>query len=227
MYSIHNEGKSVVAEIFIRTLKNKIFKHMTAISKNVCFDVLDYIANKYNNIIHRIIKVTPIDVEDNTYIDSKKEVNDKDPKFKVGDHVRISKYKNIFAKGYTPNWSEEVFVVNKIKNTVPWTYVINDLNGEEIIGTFYEKELQKANQKEFRKEKVIRRKGDKLYVKWKGYNVHLIVGLIKKIWCDSNVLQCIKRSKFFTKPFEPFGGDINVTVDLSNYATKTKKSDTC
>ena len=143
---------------------------MTAISKNVCFDVLDYIANKYNNIIHRIIKVKPIDVEDNTYIDSKKEVNDKDPKFKVGDHVRISKYKNIFAKGYTPNWSEEVFVIKKVKNTVPWTYVINDLNGEEITGTFYEKELQKTNQKEFRIEKVIKRKGDKLYVKWKGYN---------------------------------------------------------
>ena len=89
----------------------------------------------------------PIDIKDNIYVDSKKEVNDKDRKFKVGDDVRISKYKNIFAKGYTPNWSEEVFVVSKIKNTVPWTYVINDLNGEEIIGTFYEKELQKTNQK--------------------------------------------------------------------------------
>ena len=112
----------------------------------------------------------PVDVKDNTYVDSKKEVNDKDPKFKVGDHARISKYKNIFAKGYTPNWSEEVFVANKIKNTVSSTYVINDLNGEEITGIFYEKELQKTNQKEFRKEKVIKRKGDKLYAKWKGYN---------------------------------------------------------
>ena len=150
MYSIHNEGKSVVAEIFIGTLKNKIFKHMTAISKNVCFDVLDYIVNKYNNIIHRIIKMKPVDVEGNIYIDSKKEVNDKDPKSKVGGHVRIFKYKTVFAKGYPPNWSEEVFVVNKIKNTVPWTYVINDLNSEEITGTFYEIELQKTNQKEFR-----------------------------------------------------------------------------
>ena len=101
---------------------------------------------------------------------SKEEVNDKDPIFKVGDHVRISKYKNIFSKGYTPNWSEKNFVVNKIKNIVPWTYVINDLNGKEITGTFYEKELQKTNQKEFRIEKVIKRKGDKLYVKYKGYN---------------------------------------------------------
>ena len=88
----------------------------------------------------------PAEVKDNTYIDFKKEVNDKDPKFKVGDHVRISKYKNIFAKGYTPNWSEEVFVIKKVKNRVPWIYVINDLNGEEIIGTLYEKELQKTNQ---------------------------------------------------------------------------------
>ena len=82
-----------------------------------------------------------------------KKVKDKDPKFKVGDHVRISKYRNIFTKGYIPNWSEEVFVVSKIKNAVPWTYVINDLNGEEIIGTFYKKELQKTNQKEFKIKK--------------------------------------------------------------------------
>ena len=93
----------------------------------------------------------PIYVKDNTYIDSielrsRKKVNDKDPKFKVGDHVKISKHKNTFAKGYTPNWSEEVFVIKKVKSTVPWTYVIHDLNGDEIIGTFYEKELQKTNQ---------------------------------------------------------------------------------
>ena len=92
----------------------------------------------------------PVDVKDNTYIDFEKEVNDEDPKFKIGDYVRISTYKNIFAKRYMPNWSDEVFIISKIKNTVPWTYVTNDLNGEQIIGTFYEKELQKANQKEFR-----------------------------------------------------------------------------
>ena len=103
MHSIYNKGKSVVAERFIRTLQNKIFKHMTAISKNVYFNVLDDIVNRYNNTVHRTIKMKPIDVKDNTYVDSKKEVNDKYPKLKVGDHVRISKYKNIFAKGYTPN----------------------------------------------------------------------------------------------------------------------------
>ena len=107
---------------------------------------LDDMVDECNNTYHTTIKVKPVDVKDNTYIDFKTKVNDKDPKFKAGDHVRISKYKNIFAKGYTPNWSEEVFV-SKIKNTVPWTCVINDLNGEEIIGTFYEKELQKTNQK--------------------------------------------------------------------------------
>ena len=100
----------------------------------------------------------PVDVKDNTYIDFKKEVNDKDPKFKVGDHVRISKYKNIFSKGYTPNWSEEIFVIEEVKNTVPWTCVINDINGDEIIGKFYEKQLQKTNQQEFMIEKVIRKR---------------------------------------------------------------------
>ena len=118
-----------------------------------------------NTITHITIKMKPIDVKDNTYINTSKEINNKDPKFKVGDYVRISKYKNIFAKGYMPNWSEEVFVIKKVKNTVLWTYVINDLNGEKIIGTFSQKELQKTNQEEFRIEKVIRRKGDKLYVK--------------------------------------------------------------
>ena len=97
MYSIHNEGKSVVTERFMRTLKNKIYKYMTAISKNVYIDKLDDIVNEYNNTHHRTIEMKPADVEDNTYIDFEKEVNNKDPKFKVGDYVRISKYKNIFA----------------------------------------------------------------------------------------------------------------------------------
>ena len=133
-------------------------------------DKLDDIVKEYNNKYHTSIKMKPADVKDNTYINVKKETNDKNPRFKVGDHVRISKYKNIFAEGYMSNWSEEIFVIKKIKNTVPWTDVINDLNGEEIIGTFYEKELQGTNQQEYRIEKIIKKKGDKLYVKWKGYN---------------------------------------------------------
>ena len=135
MYSAHNEGKSIVAERFIRTL-NKIYKHMTSISQKVYIDKLDDIVNEYNNTYHRTIKMKPIDVKNNTYINIDKEVNDKDPKFQVCDHVRISNHKNIFAKGYTPNRSEEIFVIKGIKNTVPWMYVINDLNGEEIIGRF-------------------------------------------------------------------------------------------
>ena len=126
MSSTFNEGKSVVAERFIRTLKNKFLKHMTAISKNVYFNVLNDIAGKYNNKIHRTIKMKPIEVTDYYYAEYNEEFNKKSPKFKVDDHVRISKYKNIFAKGYFPNWSEEVFIVNKIKNTVPWTYTISD-----------------------------------------------------------------------------------------------------
>ena len=127
----------------------------------------------------------PVHAEDNTYIDSiesrsSKEVNNKNPKYKLGDYVRISKYKNIFAKGYTPNWSEEVFIIEKVKNTVLWTYVINDLNSDEIVGTFDEKELQKANQQELRIEKVIKRKSDKLYVKWKVYDSSFNSGINKK-----------------------------------------------
>ena len=112
----------------------------------------------------------PINIKDNTYINFEKEVNNKDPKFKVGDYIRISKYKNAFAKAYMPNWSEEVFIISKIKYTVPWTHVINDLNGKEITGSFYEKELQKPNHQKFRIEKILKRKGNKLYLKWKDYD---------------------------------------------------------
>ena len=151
---------------------------MTAISKNIYIDALEDIVSKYNNTIHRTIKMNPIDITSDFYAEYNEDSNKKDPKFKAGDHARISKHKNIFSKGYDPNWSEEVFIINKIKNTVPWTYAINDLNGEEITGSFYEKELQKTSQKEFRIEKVLQKKGDKLYVKWKGY-VHLF-----NIWLD-------------------------------------------
>ena len=167
MYSTFNEGESVVAERFIRTLKNKIYKHMITISKNVYFNVLDNIVNRYNNTVHRSIKMKSAN---GSYAEYNKESNKKSPKFKVNDHVRISKYKNIFAKGCVPSWSEEVVVLSKIKNTVPWGYVINDLNGEEIKRSFYEKELRKTNQKEFRIEKIIKRKGDRLYVIWKEYD---------------------------------------------------------
>ena len=113
MFSTHNERKSVVAERFIRILKNKISKHMTAISKNVYFDVLNDIVDEYNNTYYRTIKMKPVDVKSDYFAEYNEESNEKDPKFKVLDHIRISKYKNIFAKGYPPIWSEEIFVVKK------------------------------------------------------------------------------------------------------------------
>ena len=138
MYSTYNEGKSAVAERFIRTLKNKIFKHMTAVSKNVYFDVLDDIVDKYNNAVHRTIKMKPIDVKSDSYAEYNEDFN---------------KYKNIFAKEYIQNWSEKVFVLTKIKNTVTGTYLLSELNSEKIPGSFYEKELQRTCQEKFRIEK--------------------------------------------------------------------------
>ena len=153
MYSTFNEGKSVVAERFIRTLKNKLYKHMTATGKNIYYDVLDDVVNEYNNNKQNIIKMKPKDVKIDTtkssaiarnkrvYID---EYNEKSARYNARDRVRISKFKNIFAKGYTPNWSTEIFIVDKINDTVQYTYNLKDLNGEEIIGSFYDRELQKT-----------------------------------------------------------------------------------
>ena len=123
--------------------------------------MLDDTVNKYNNTVHKNIKMKPINVTSDFYAEYNKDFNKEDPEFKVGDHVRISKYNNFFTKVYTGNWSEEVFVINKIINTVLWTCVINDLNAEGIPGSFYEKELQKTSQEKFRIEKVLKRKGDK------------------------------------------------------------------
>ena len=117
MHSTYNEGKSVVAEIFVKTLKSKIYKHMTTIANNVYFNVLDDILKKYNSTFNSSIKIKPKDVTDSSFVKYVEESNKKDPKFKIGDHVRISKYKNVFAKDYTPNWNEEIFVINKIQNS--------------------------------------------------------------------------------------------------------------
>ena len=143
VFSIHNEVKTVVAEGFIRTLKTKIYKYLTSMSKNVYIDKLDDIVGEYHNTYHRTIKMKPVDVKDNTHIDFEKEFNDKNRKFKIGDHVKISKYKNIFTKGYTKNWSENLFVIKKVKKTDPWTYVINELNVGEIVGKILRKRTAK------------------------------------------------------------------------------------
>ena len=164
IYSADNEGKSVLLKDPLGPCKIKFILYMTSISKNVFIDKLDDRVNKYKYTCHSTIKMKSIDIKQNTYIQSSKEINDKSPKFKIRDNVKISKF-NVFGRGYIPNWSEEVFIIKEVKNTVPWTYAICGLNGDEIVGTFYEKELQKTIQKELRVEKVIKGKGNKLYVK--------------------------------------------------------------
>ena len=124
MYSTHNEGKSAVTERLVRALKNEIHKYMTSGSQNVYIDKLDDIVNEYNNTYHSTIKIKPVDIKSSTYIDFAVENNEKDPNVEVGDHVKISKYENIFAKTYSPNWYEKVFVIKKVKNSVPRTNIV-------------------------------------------------------------------------------------------------------
>ena len=141
---------------------------MTVASKNVYFTFLEDIVNKYKYTYHKTNEMKSVDVKSTSYTENNVDSNEKDPKFEVGDHVRMSKYENIFVKGFAPNWTKNVFVIKKVKNTVPWTYVINNLNGEWFSGTSYEKELQKTNQEIFTTKKGIKRKRNKLYVKWRG-----------------------------------------------------------
>ena len=183
---------------------------MTSVSKTVYIDILDGIINKNSNIYHRTIKMKPGDVKSNAYIDFSKEMDDKNPKIDINDNVRTSRYKNISAKDYTQILSEEVFMIEKGKNTVPWTYVINDLNGEEVFGTLYKNELQKTVQ-EFRIEKVIKKKDDKLYVKWKGYNNSINSWINKK--------DIVSMSENFSEPQSL--RKVKGELDLPNYATKT------
>ena len=150
MYLAHNEGKFVIAERFIRTLKSKIYKYMSSISENVHINQLDDIVNNYNNRYHSTLKTKTFDVKSSTYIDSSKEINNKDPKFNIVYIVRISKHKNISAKDYVANLSEDVSVIKKVKNTVPWT-----IKDKDIVGTFYKKKIPKKKiyQKESRVKK--------------------------------------------------------------------------
>ena len=161
MYSTRNEGKFVIAEKFIRTLKYIIYEYMTSISKNVYIDILDDVGKKYNKTYSRI-KLKPVDVKPSTYIDSTKKIIYQHPKFKTGHIIRISNIKIFSQKAMF-----QVGLKNFSLNIFPQTYVISDIKGKKIVGTFYKKELQKTNQKERRAEKVIKRKGSMLYVKWK------------------------------------------------------------
>ena len=189
-----------------KVIKRKGHKYLRSISTNMYIDKLDDIVNRFNNTYHSTNKKKPVNVVPSTSIDSSKEINNEDPKFKIGGTVRISKYKNVFGKGYTPNWSGEIFVI-----LVRQTFAISDLKGEQIAGKFYQTELQKTNQRKFRIEKVIKRKGNKLYVEQKGYDVSFT-------WTDKK--DKVRRSEYFPEQ-NSLGGRMKVKLDLSNYATNT------
>ena len=178
LYSTENEEKSSIVERWIRTMKEKIFKYLTDNNTNRYIDVLAELVEEYNNTVHSSTKLTPIDASKeenelkvwrNLYPDRYK-TSRLNPKFSVGDEVRITKKKGTFEKGYTTRWTEEIFTIKKIRNTNPITYRLEDLQGEEIKGTFYEPELQKTEQQVFRIEKIIEEKKGKSLVKWKGYS---------------------------------------------------------
>ena len=178
LYHTENEEKSSVVERWNRTMKTRMWKMFTTNNNTVYWDKLDKLVNDYNNTKHSSIKMTPVEaskkknekiVRSNLYGNS---IKPDKSKFVVGDYVRISKYKRlVFDKGYTPNWTEEIFVIDKVLPTKPVTYRIVDLMGEEIKGSFYNQELQKTKQQTFRIEKIIRRDNKKkmALVKWSGY----------------------------------------------------------
>ena len=177
LYATENEEKSSIAERWIRTMKEKMFKYFTDNNTNKYIDVLPDLVEDYNNTVHSSTKFTPVEASKkenelkvwlNLYPDRYK-TSRLNPKFSVGDMVRITKKKKVFEKGYTTRWTEEIFTIKEILKTNPITYIIEDLKGEEIKGTFYEPELQKTEQQIYRIEKVIKEKKGRSFVKWKGY----------------------------------------------------------
>ena len=180
MYSTENEEKSSVVERWNRTMKNKMYKYFTANMTRTYIDVLPEMVEKYNNTKHRSIGMTPVEASlsknlDTVYYNLYKNMPQKtEPKFKVGDKVRITKKKGVFSKGYETNWTKELFIITKVQDTNPPTYKIQDMNGEKIEGSFYEQELQKSEQEIFRIEKIIKSRmkngKNEIFVKWEGYN---------------------------------------------------------
>ena len=177
LYSTENEEKSSIAERWIRTMKEKMFKYFTDNNTYKYIDVLPDLVEDYNNTVHSSTKLTPVEASKkkneltvwrNLYPDRYK-TSRLNPKFSVGDEVRITKKKKVFEKGYTTRWTEEIFTIREIRETNPITYKLEDLQGEEIKGTFYEPELQKTKQQIYRIEKVIEKEKGRSFVKWKGY----------------------------------------------------------
>ena len=179
-YSTHNEGKSVLAERFIRTLNDRIYKYMTSITKNVYIDKLDDIVNKYNNTYHSTIKMKPVDVKSSTYIDSSKDINDKDSKFKIGNIVRISKYKIIFANVSTPNWSEKVFVIKKFKYC-SMDMLLLILMKKKLFKLFTKTNCKKQIKKNLELKKWLGENVINYMLNGKDAIICLIAGLVKKI----------------------------------------------
>lgn len=178
-YSTYGENKSAVIERFNRTLKEKMWRRFTAENTRNWINMIDNLIDNYNNTKHSTIKMTPVEAsnpENSPYIITGRKYVDVKPKkmFKVGDRVRISRIKGVFEKGYLPNWTEELFVVDKIQYTKPITYKLKDLQSQEVDGSFYEEELQKSSQDIYRIEKVIRKKKingiDHALVKYMGYS---------------------------------------------------------
>lgn len=179
LYSTFSVKKAAIVERFNRTLKNKMWRLFSLNGSYKWLQILQKIIDDYNNTKHRTIKMKPNDVNNrneqdllNTVYNQKYNISEKiKAKFKIGDFVRLSKHKKVFEKGYTPNWTTELFKVKKIQYTHPITYLLVDLDGREIYGTVYAEELQLAKYSDFYLvEKIIRRRGDKLYVKWLGFD---------------------------------------------------------
>ena len=177
LYNTENEEKSSIVERWIRTMKEKMFKYFTDNNTYKYIDVLPDLVEDYNNTVHSSTKLTPIEASKkkneltvwrNLYPDRYKKSR-LNPKFSVGDEVRITKKKKDFEKGYTTRWTEEIFTIKEIRETNPITYKLEDLQGEEIEGTFYEPELQKTEQQIYRIEKIIEKEKGRSFVKWKGY----------------------------------------------------------
>ena len=178
LYATENEEKSSIAERWIRTMKEKMFKYFTDYNTNTYIDVLPDLVEDYNNTVHSSTKLTPVEASKkenelkvwrNLYPNRYK-TSRLNPKFSVGDEVRITKKKKVFEKGYTTRWTEEIFTIKEIRETNPITYKLEDLQGEEIKGTFYEPELQKTEQQIYRIEKIIKKEKGRSFVKWKGYS---------------------------------------------------------
>ena len=189
LYSTENEEKSSIVERWIRTIKEKMWKYFTDNNTYNYMDVLPELVEDYNNTVHSSTKLTPIDASKeeneltvwrNLYPDRYK-INNLTPKFSVGDEVRITKKKKVFEKGYTTRWTEEIFTIKEIQNTDPITYELEDLQGEEIKGTFYEPELQKTEQQIYRIEKIIKKEKINRWLNGKATAINLILGWIIKI----------------------------------------------